>query len=55
MRKSDEDVTMDVDTTSQRLQASNNLDNFCTISVIMEGELSLAEMQAAVSNNNGKI
>ena len=46
---------MEVDTTSQRLQASNNLNNFCTISVKMEEELSSAEMQAAVRNNYGKL
>ena len=35
---------MVVDTTSQRLQASNILDNVYAKSVILEGELSLAEM-----------
>ena len=48
---------MDVDTTSQRLQASNILDNFYTTSVILEGELYSIEMQAvdAVGNNHGKL
>ena len=46
---------MDVDTTRKRLQASNILDNFYAKSVILEGELSLAEMQAVVGNNYGKL
>ena len=37
---------MDVDTTSQRLQASNILDIFLAKSAILERELSSAEMQA---------
>ena len=46
---------MDVDSTSQRLQASNILDNIYAKSVILEGELSAAEMQTAVSSDYGKI
>ena len=46
---------MNVDTTGQRLQASNILFNFYTKSFILEGELSSAEMQAAVGNNYGKL
>ena len=47
---------MDVDTTSQRLQASNKLNNVLIAkSVILEGELSSAEMQAVVGNNYGKL
>ena len=46
---------MDVDTTSQKLQASNILDYVYTKSVIMEGELSSAEMQVYVGNNYGKL
>ena len=46
---------MDVDTTSQRLQASNILDNVYSKSVILEGELSSAEMPAAVGKNYGKL
>ena len=46
---------MDVDTISQTLQASKTLDYVYAKTVILEGELSYAEMQAAVSNNNGKI
>ena len=45
---------MDVDTTSQRLQASNILDNVYTTYVILEGESS-AEMQASVGNNYGQL
>ena len=45
---------MDVDSTSQRLQASNILDNVYEKSVILGGELSSAEMQASVGNNYGK-
>ena len=33
---------MDVDTTSERLQASNIIDTFYTTFVILEGELSSA-------------
>ena len=40
----DEDEPMDVDTTSQRLQADNTLDNVYTKPVIQEGELSSAEL-----------
>ena len=46
---------MDVDTTSQRLQASNILNNVYAKSVILEKELYLAKMQAAVSNNYRKL
>ena len=45
---------MDVDTTSGRLQTSNNI-IIIESSVILEGELSSAEMQAAVGNNYGKL
>ena len=50
---SDEYDPMDVDTTSQRLQARNILDNVHAKSGILEGELSSAEMQAAVCINYG--
>ena len=43
------------DTTSQRLQAISILDIFYAKSVILEGELPSAEMQAVVSNNYGKL
>ena len=47
---------MDVDTISQTLLDSKTLDDVYLIkSVILERELSLAEIQAAVSNNYGKI
>ena len=46
---------MNVDTTSQRLQASNMFDNVYAKSVILEGELSSAEMQVYVGNNYGKL
>ena len=39
----------------QRLQACNILDNFYAKSVILEGELYSAEIQAVVSNNYGKL
>ena len=52
---SDEDEPMVVDTISQTLQVNNILDNVYVKSVILEGELSSAEMQAAVSNNYGNI
>ena len=52
---SDEDEPVAVGITSQRLQASNILDDFYAKSVIMGGELSSAEMQAAVGNNYGKL
>ena len=42
-------------TTSQRLQASNILDNVYAKSVILEEELSSAEIQAAVGNKYGKL
>ena len=41
---------MDVDISSQRLQASVILSNVYAKSVNMEGELSSAEMQAAVGD-----
>ena len=40
---SDKDVPIDVDTTSQRLQANNIFDIFYAKSVILEGELSSAK------------
>ena len=47
---------MDVDTTSQRLQTSDILNNVYATSVILEGLLSLAEMQAdGIGNNYGKL
>ena len=46
---------MDVDTTNQRLQASDILDNVYAKSVILKGELSSVEMQAAVGNKYGKL
>ena len=52
---SDEDEPMDVDTTSQRLESSNILNNDYVKSVILEGELYSAEMQALVSNTYGKL
>ena len=39
----------------QRLQASNILDNFYAKYVILQGELSSAEIQAAVGKNYGKL
>ena len=52
---SDEDQPMDVDTTSNWLQASNILDNIYATSVILKGKMSSAEMRAAVGNNYGKL
>ena len=46
---------MHVDTTSERLRASNIYGNIYAKSVILEGELSSAEMQADVGNNYGKL
>ena len=46
---------MYVDTTSEMLQTSNILENVYAISIILEGELYLAEMQAAVGKNYGKL
>ena len=46
---------MDFDTIIQTLQASKTLDNVYSKFVILEGELSSAKMQAAVSNNYEKI
>ena len=46
---------MDVDTINQTLQASKPLENVYAKSVILERELTLAKMQAAISNNYGKI
>ena len=42
---------MDVDTTSQKLQAIDILDNVYAKSIILEGELSSGKNQAAVGNN----
>ena len=50
---SDEDEPINVDTTSQKLQANNILNNLRN--VILEGEFSSAEMQAAVRNNYRKL
>ena len=47
--------SMDVDTTNQMLQATNILDKFYANSIILEEELSLAEMQAAIVKNCGKL
>ena len=46
---------MDVDITSKKLQAINTLVNVYAKSVILEGELSSAEIQAPVGNNYGKL
>ena len=46
---------MEFYTTSQRLQASNILYNVYAKYVILEEELSSAEMQAAVGNKYGKL
>jgi len=46
---------MDVDTTSQILQAINILNKVYGKSVILEEELSSEEMQAAVDINYGKL
>ena len=46
---------MDVGSTSQTLQASNILNKVYATSVILKGESSLPEMQAAVGNNYGKL
>ena len=46
---------MDLNTTSQRLQGSNILDNVYTTSIILEGELSSLEMQTAVGNSYVKL
>ena len=46
---------MYVDTTSERLRTSNILDNVYATSVILERELSSAEMQAVVGINYGKL
>ena len=46
---------MNVDTTSQSLQASSIFDNRYATSVILEGQLSLAEMQGAVGYSYGKL
>ena len=45
---------MGVDTTSQRSQVSNILDNVYATSVILEGKSS-EEMEADVGNNYGKL
>ena len=52
---SDEDEPMDFDTISQKLQASKSLDNVYANFVILEGDLSQTNVQAAVSKNYGKI
>ena len=49
------DDPLNVDITSQRLQARNILDKVYIKSVILEGHLSSAEMQAAVGKNYGKL
>ena len=41
--------------TSLELQPSTILDNVYVKSVVLEGELPLAEMQAAIGNNYGKL
>ena len=46
---------MDVDTTCQRLQANNILNNVYAKYVILERELSSVELQAALGNNYGKL
>ena len=46
---------MGVDSTGEKIQNTNIPDNFYATFVILEGELSLAEIQDAVSNNNGKL
>ena len=46
---------MDVENINQRLQASNILDNVYAKFVILEGDLSSAEIQAAVGNNYGNL
>ena len=46
---------MDVNTTSQKLQSRNILDNAYVMYVILEGELSSAEMKAAIGNKYGKL
>ena len=46
---------MGVNTISQRLQASNILDNVYANSVILEGGLISAEIEAALGNNYGKL
>ena len=46
---------MDVDTISQTLQGNKILESVYAKTVSLEGELSSAEMQAAVFNNYGKI
>ena len=52
---SGKDEPMDVDTTSQKLQASNILHNVYAKSVFLKEELSSTEIQAVVGNNNGKL
>ena len=46
---------MGFDTTSERLQDSNILDNVYATYVILGGELFSAEIRAAVGNNYGKL
>ena len=52
---SDENEPMDVDTTSQRLQASNILDNVYAKYVILEVKLSSAEIHVDAGENYGKL
>ena len=46
---------MDINNTSKKLQANTIFNNVYAKSVILEGELSSAEMQAAAGNKNGKV
>ena len=46
---------MDVNTISQRSLARNVLDNVYAMSIVLEGEMYSAEMQAAVGNNYKKL
>ena len=50
-----ENESIDVDSTSERLHASNILDNVYEKSVILEGKLSSAEMQAHTGNIYGNL
>ena len=52
---SDADEPMGVDTISQSLKACNILNNVYAKSVIVDGELSSAEIQAVVGNNYGNL
>ena len=53
--RSDAGEPTDVDTTSERLETSNILDNSYATSVILEGELCSTKMRAAVGNSYGKL